>query len=460
MTRSADTHCQNFIGQQVTDYLTANPKIPANTLVVVWGGANDVLSITDPSTASAAITTAVTGELTAVQRLITAGATNILVPNLPPLGVVPRLNTNTTLGPLATEAAQVFNAQLAAGLTNLKTAGVTISQLDVYTLFSNAVANPATYAFTNVTQNSQNVAGINPDNYLFWDDLHPTTAGHHQVALAVTPLVAPALATTTTTIASSAPTVNAGSSVTFTATVSASAGSPTGTVTFLDGGTSIGTGTLSSAGTTTTAAFSTTTLAAGTHTITAAYGATAGFMASTSTPITETIVAPTFTAALSASTLTVASGAAGTSTLTVTPMGGYTGSIALTCSGLPALATCAISPASLTFTSSSTAETATVKISTSSTAPASAALLLFPLGGLGMLFALRRRRTNPGLLLLLLVFSGAGLFGFTGCGGGAGKTTTTTPPNTNAAPGTYAVTVTVTPSTGVASTLPLTLVVQ
>ena len=68
------------LGQQVTDYLTAHPNIPANTLVVVWGGANDVLNATSP----AAITTAVNGELTAIQRLITAGATDLLIANLPP----------------------------------------------------------------------------------------------------------------------------------------------------------------------------------------------------------------------------------------------------------------------------------------------------------------------------------------------------------------------------------------
>src|SRR5207247_1549549 len=70
-------------------------------------------------------------------------------------------------------------------------------------------------------------------------------------------------ANTTTTVASSANPSTFGQSVTFTATVAAvlpAAGTPTGTVTFLDGASSIGTGTLSGGG---VATFTTTSLAVG-----------------------------------------------------------------------------------------------------------------------------------------------------------------------------------------------------
>lgn len=97
------------VGQQVTDYLTAHPTVPANTLVVVWGGANDVLN----ATSTDAVTAAAAAELTAIQRLITAGATDILIANLPPLGSIPRFNT-TANAPTVTAGAQAFNASLAA----------------------------------------------------------------------------------------------------------------------------------------------------------------------------------------------------------------------------------------------------------------------------------------------------------------------------------------------------------
>ena len=83
------------------------------------------------------------------------------------------------------------------------------------------------------------------------------------------------------------PTVS-GQSVTFTATVGPRApatGTPTGTVTFLDGPTVLGTGTLD-AGVTT---YTTSTLAVGEHAITAAYGGDSAFPASTSAPFTQRV---------------------------------------------------------------------------------------------------------------------------------------------------------------------------
>jgi hypothetical protein len=77
-------------------------------------------------------------------------------------------------------------------------------------------------------------------------------------------------------------------SVTFTATVAAVApgsGTPTGTVTFKDGATVLGTGTLSSG----KATFSSSALAVGSHSITAAYGGSASYNTSTSTVLTQTV---------------------------------------------------------------------------------------------------------------------------------------------------------------------------
>jgi hypothetical protein len=76
---------------------------------------------------------------------------------------------------------------------------------------------------------------------------------------------------TTTVLTSSATAINAGQNVTFSVTITPQSGSnvPTGTVTFLDGATTLGTGTVNTAG---VATLSTTSLAAGIHSITASYG--------------------------------------------------------------------------------------------------------------------------------------------------------------------------------------------
>src|SRR5205814_1115709 len=79
-----------------------------------------------------------------------------------------------------------------------------------------------------------------------------------------------------------------GQSVTFTATVTATApgtGTPTGTVVFRDGGTPIGTNTLSSG----QATFTTSSLSAASHTITVVYNGDANFNTSTSPNFTQTV---------------------------------------------------------------------------------------------------------------------------------------------------------------------------
>lgn len=90
-----------------------------------------------------------------------------------------------------------------------------------------------------------------------------------------------------------------GQAVTFTATVSGSSGpsTPTGTVTFVDGTTTLGTGALNSSG---QAIFSTSTLHAGSHTISASYSGDANFAASSST-LTQSVNQATTSVVLSSS---------------------------------------------------------------------------------------------------------------------------------------------------------------
>ena len=351
------------LGQQVTDYLTAHPTVPANTLVVVWGGANDVIN----ATSTAGINTAVTGELSAIQRLITAGATDLLIANLPPLGAIPRFNMTTNVD-AATAGAQAFNAGLATGVAALPAAnpGVTLNlkALDVFSLFQSVIADPSTNGLTNVTDKSQGDVTVNPDQYLFWDDLHPTTTVHHLLAVAAAALVQPP--------------------------------------------------------------------------------------------------SPSISAALSPTSVTVTAGNTATSTLTVTPAGGFNGSVSITCGSLPAYAACNTgSTPPVTF---STAQKFTITVTTNGSSSATpAALLAFgPSGsalaaaGLGLLGLVllrslnRRGRLNPGLLALVATLSLASVLGLSGCGDASHKTP----------PGTYMIPLTITPSTGSATTATLTLIVQ
>jgi uncharacterized protein (DUF2141 family) len=97
---------------------------------------------------------------------------------------------------------------------------------------------------------------------------------------------------TAVTLSSSVNPSNNGQSVTFTATLAVAApggGTPTGVVTFMDGATLIGTGTLDASG---QASFTTATLAAGDHGINAVYPGDASFTGSSSTQLIQTVVQP------------------------------------------------------------------------------------------------------------------------------------------------------------------------
>jgi hypothetical protein len=235
----------------------------------------------------------------------------------------------------------------------------------------------------------------------------------------------------------------AGQSVTLTATVTATGGgTPSGSVTFFDGGTSLGSGTLSAQGVATLAVA---TLATASHAVTASYAGNSSFAASTSSAVAVVVsAAPTadFTLTRAPVSQSVAAGQSATSTLTLTPSGGFSGTVTLACSGLPSSANCAFAPASVALGAS--AATSTVTISTT----VRSALNLLPGGGLllaGLLVPMLPRRRR--LRLSTRLRAGSMLFGallLASCGGGGGTSGggTTAPTGTTA--GSYTVTVTAT----------------
>jgi subtilase family serine protease len=268
---------------------------------------------------------------------------------------------------------------------------------------------------------------------------------------------------TTTALGASANPVNAGQSVTLTATVAASAGSPTGTVTFMNGSTSMGTSPVSAGVATLSVATaptgSVTALGPGTYPITAVYSGDTNDGGSTSTVVSLNV--QYFTVPASATITVSAPGQSGMATLTITPEGGFSSIPTFACaSGLPTGATCAFTNVSATG--------ATLTMST--TAPSSdlrhAALLgrnkalLFALlcpGFLGLVSAGARKRTLRGLRLLALISVVAFCSMWLACGGNSTPTTTTPTGGTPA--GTSMVNVTATSGSIVGTTV-VTLTVQ
>jgi len=166
-------------------------------------------------------------------------------------------------------------------------------------------------------------------------------------------------ASTTTSVVSSVNPSVLGQSVMLTATVTPSgSGTPSGTVTFMDGATTLGTSTLNNSA---QATFTTTALTVGSHSITAVYGGDANFAGSTSSALSQ--VVSDFSIAVAPSSRTVKAGKSTTYTLTLTPVSGFTGTISLSCSATPPAGTCSVSPASVTLNGTSSS-TATVTVTT------------------------------------------------------------------------------------------------
>lgn len=165
------------IDNQVTAFLAGHLLGASPTaLYTFWGGANDFFfGNNTPDTAAG-----VADNLYAnIQTLAGKGAKNFLWVNLPPLGLTPSGGSSSdTLNKEVTN----FNQEWAVDITKLQNQGINVTGVDTYTLFLQIAQNPGAYGFKNITDPAQGLSGVDPNTYLFWDGLHPTTAGHAAIA--------------------------------------------------------------------------------------------------------------------------------------------------------------------------------------------------------------------------------------------------------------------------------------
>jgi FtsP/CotA-like multicopper oxidase with cupredoxin domain len=256
---------------------------------------------------------------------------------------------------------------------------------------------------------------------------------------------------TATALAASPASVVSGTSVTLTATVTVAApgtGVPTGAVAFANGSAALGTAMLNSGG---VATISTTTLPVGADSIIASYAGAGTFADSQSPATTVTVAAPPpdFTLGMSPASLSVADGASGSTTITLTPENGFSAATSFACSGLPVETTCNFSPA--TLTPSGAPVTTTMTVTTTGSTALSHPLFPRPglplyalvVPGLGLLGLAGRRKRLPasaGSSAILLALAFALASALSACGGGPSTAKSQQPTPT----GTYPITVTAT----------------
>jgi outer membrane lipase/esterase len=201
---------------QVTAFNLVDPNPVKGALYTLDIGANDIMNAlaayADGKLSFNGVQTVV-GEaeantIASVKDLVGLGAQSLLFYEVPDLGLTPRFD-GTALQGWASSLAESFNAEVLKGLAGFKSDGLRVFTLDTFDLLDEIKADPPGFGFANVTDPcwtggftdpnsgtlcSQDTTGQN--KYLFWDEVHPTEAGHLWAAeFAVEALAAPEIST-------------------------------------------------------------------------------------------------------------------------------------------------------------------------------------------------------------------------------------------------------------------------
>jgi phospholipase/lecithinase/hemolysin len=184
------------VSQQVDQFL-ADHHSAGDDLIVVWGGANDFIesfaSPTGPISPILSADTLVSSLKTLAQR----GGREFIVPNLPPLGETPFIRGLGVPGLSAAgdQWTAAFNAELAADVGDFKSdhPGATVVSVDVPGLFQQAAQPGNPFGFVNTTDAVgplvpgtvflAAVTASDPQDYLFYDGVHPTSKAHQFIGM-------------------------------------------------------------------------------------------------------------------------------------------------------------------------------------------------------------------------------------------------------------------------------------
>jgi len=171
------------VGEQISLFLGGNTP-SEDDLILISAGSNEFLSPTLPD--SEELIDLFSDQIT---TLANAGGENFAVVNVPPLGDSPFITSQGT-GEAVNSAIAQYNTLLDSELDTLETdLGIDIYEVDLNGIIQDILADPASFGISNVTGQALNQETLevaeNPNEFLFWDDVHPTETVSEIVATGV-----------------------------------------------------------------------------------------------------------------------------------------------------------------------------------------------------------------------------------------------------------------------------------
>ena len=178
------------VGTQINTYLAnVQSSIPSGTVVSLWAGGNDFLY------GSANSNVIIANMESHIRQLELVGATELIIPNLPPLELTPEVQSRSQNQQSNIRSEVIsYNQKLNSLLNNLTIElSITIHTIDTWTIFNDILQNKEALGFTD-TQNAACRGGstllplpicdngdpVSPraDEFLFFDKAHPTRVMH------------------------------------------------------------------------------------------------------------------------------------------------------------------------------------------------------------------------------------------------------------------------------------------
>lgn len=196
---------QNQVAQYLARVGHANP----GALYVIWAGSNDILDLVfaEGKSPVTVISSGTSNIGAAMATLANAGAKNFLVIGVPdisltPIATNPNVNSSMRIGILHSFSSQLstvcndwddllFSRSGPLAAVKKQFPLVTIYTYDVRPLIASVTSNPTAYGFpttigglpnNEVAYCSSSTSDNNPDDYIFYNFIHPTSKAHTIIA--------------------------------------------------------------------------------------------------------------------------------------------------------------------------------------------------------------------------------------------------------------------------------------